>query len=157
MRLKSIKSLRATLFVTAVALVAAIGISRADTGATKVEKPKTTEISKQIVVYYFHGNARCATCKTIERYTREALQEKFKGELKDGKLSMEVLNLDKSENEHFVKDYELVSRSVVISEMVNGKEKRWKRLDKVWDYVGTRWEFLKYIQSGVETYLSEKG
>ena len=41
---------------------------------------------KKIIVYYFHRNKRCKTCKNIESYTHEAVQKGFAGELADGSV-----------------------------------------------------------------------
>ena len=33
-------------------------------------------INRKVVAYYFHGNMRCMTCRTIEAYAKEAIQAK---------------------------------------------------------------------------------
>ena len=39
------------------------------------ESDKTLEKGLNTIVYYFHGNQRCKTCKIIEAYTREAVSK----------------------------------------------------------------------------------
>jgi hypothetical protein len=114
-------------------------------------------IQRKVVSYYFHGNMRCMTCRTIEAYTKEAIDTKFTEALKDGHLEWQVINVDESGNEHFVKDFQLVTRSVVIAEIVDGKRTRWKNLQRVWDLVRNKPAFLKYIQDETRAYLEDSG
>ena len=50
---------------------------------------------------------------------------------------------DEEGNYHFVKDYGLYTKSVIISEEIDGKEIRWKNLPKVWEYIGSEDKFKK--------------
>jgi thiol-disulfide isomerase/thioredoxin len=108
----------------------------------------------QVIVYYFYGNFRCATCRRIEQLTREAVSENFGDELSSGAVEMQVINVDEPQNNHFARDYQLVTRSVVISDMVNGKETQWKNLQKVWELVHQQKAFKDYIRDEVRSYLS---
>jgi thiol-disulfide isomerase/thioredoxin len=108
----------------------------------------------QVIVYYFHGKFRCQTCKRIEQLTREAVSENFGAELSAGALEMRVINVEVSENSHFSKDYKLFTRSVVVSDMVNGKETQWKNLQKVWELVHQQKAFKDYIRDEIRSYLS---
>ena len=107
-----------------------------------------------VIVYYFHGKFRCGTCKRIEKLTKEAVTESFADEIRTGLVEMKVINVDEKENSHFNKDYKLFTRSVVVSDIVNGKETQWKNLQKVWELVHNEAAFKKYIQNEIEAYLS---
>ena len=107
----------------------------------------------KVVAYYFHGNMRCMTCRTIEAYAKEAIQAGFPEALKDGRLEFRVVNVDEPGNEHFVQDYQLVTRSVVIAEFEGDKQKQWKNLQQVWELVRNKQAFLKYIQDQTGSYL----
>jgi hypothetical protein len=111
-------------------------------------------VNRKLIAYYFHGNKRCHTCKTIEAYTREALQSAFPEQVQNGTLEFKLVNLDDSENEHFVNEFELSTRTVVIQEFVDGKPTRWKKLDKVWDVVDDRQDFFNYVQPEVKAWIS---
>ena len=100
----------------------------------------------KVIAYYFHGTRRCVTCRKIETYTRDALHVEFDGEIEAGLLEWRPLNVDESANEHFIQDYRLTTRSVVLSVMEHGKEKRWKNLDEVWALVGEQEAFAEYIK-----------
>jgi len=106
-----------------------------------------------VVVYYFHGNVRCATCRTIEAYAHDAIHAGFAGELDDGALTWRVVNVDEPENKHFVQDFQLVTRSVVLVEYRDGKVIRSKNLDKVWQLVRNQTDFVAYVQNETREFL----
>ena len=108
----------------------------------------------RVIVYYFHGKFRCGTCRRIEQLTKEAVTESFANEIGTGLVEVKVINVDEKENSHFSKDYQLFTRSVVVSDIVKGKEKQWKNLQKVWELVHDDEAFKKYIQNEIKEYLS---
>ena len=110
--------------------------------------------NRQVVAFYFHGNTRCPTCRAIEAYTEEALKSTFPDELRAGKLVWLVINIEEPGNEHYVDDYQLTTRSVVLVEMQDGNEKRWRRLDKVWQLVHDRETFVSYISDSTRVFLA---
>ncbi len=109
----------------------------------------------QLVVYYFHGDMRCPTCHRLESYAKEALETYFAEELSSNDIVWQAVNVDKPENRHFIQDYKLVTKSVVISETLTGKEIRWKNLERVWQLVGNRESYLNYIRESISTFLEE--
>jgi hypothetical protein len=142
-------------FLTAIVSVAA-GVAALTTGATHAgdgADAATATTETGTVVYYFHGNARCATCKTIEAYADEAVHAAFAGELDDGALEWRVVNIDEPENRHFIEDFQLVTRSVVLAEYSGGKIVRFENLDKVWQLVRDKERFVTYVQSETKAFL----
>jgi Fe-S cluster biogenesis protein NfuA len=121
--------------------------SSADANAQSISE------NTKIIVYYFHGNMRCKSCKTTENYTKEAVKTKYQDEIKKGLVEIRTVNVEKSGNSHFIKDYQLVSRSVVVSKFEMGEEKEWKRLDKVWSLLKNESKFFEYIQTNIESLL----
>jgi hypothetical protein len=113
--------------------------------------------NNKMVVYYFHGNQRCATCKKIEALTKKTLEEGYAEQLKNGSLELQVVNVDISSNEHFVKDYELAVRSIVLSKMEGGKETTWRRLDQVWQLVHDEAAFTAYLREEINLVINGKG
>jgi hypothetical protein len=108
-----------------------------------------------VTVINFHGNKRCRTCIGIGNLARKTLDEEFAAEEKAGKVRWEHINYDEPSNVHFVKDYELVSSTVLITLWKNGKEVKWNRLDGVWDHVGDEPVFRAYVASGVHDLLNQ--
>lgn len=118
--------------------------------ATAVPPPAT---GAETVVYYFHGNARCTTCRTIEAYANEAVELGFGQELADGTLSWRVVNVEPPENRHFIQDFQLVTRSVVLAEYRDGTVVRFENLDQVWQLVRNKQRFVDYVQSETKAFL----
>ena len=115
----------------------------------------TTKISTKIVVYYFYTNYRCYSCRMIEQYTKEAVEKFFDKELKEGKLIFKPVNIDEKENKHFIKDYQLYTKSVVISKMKDNEEVSFKNLDKVWKLLRNKEGFYSYIKEETNGFLSD--
>ena len=119
-----------------------------------------TEVKAQnskVIAYYFHGTFRCSTCRTIEEYSHDAIQTYFAKELQNGKLEFRPVNVEEPENKHFIQDYQLVTRSLVLSLMSDGKETKWKNLPDVWKLVRDKDKFFQYVKDEVEIFLKETG
>jgi hypothetical protein len=121
--------------------------------AGQAAAPKTEE--HKVIAYYFHTNTRCSTCIKIEEYSHEAIEKGFPNELKNGTLEMRVINYEQPENKHFLKDYKLVSKSLILANMVNGKQTKWTNLKMVWQLTGNKDDFLKYVRKEVRSYLAK--
>jgi len=120
----------------------------ADSGKTLEQGAATS--GHQVIAYYFHGNVRCATCRKFEAYTSEAIKSRFRDNLKSGELEWRIVNVEDPGDEHFVQDFQLTTRSVVLVEQQDGKQIAWKNLDKIWDVVGEKDIFVAYIQTVLE-------
>lgn len=108
-----------------------------------------------VVAYYLHGTMRCPTCHKLEQYSREAIETNFKDALRSGKLEYKVVNVEDKGNEHYTGDYQLYTKSLILSLVKDGKEIKWKNMDKIWEYVGNKNRFLDYVKSGVADLLKE--
>lgn len=50
--------------------------------------------ANKIEAYYFHFTARCTTCKAVEEQTKNNILTLYPGQIKDGSISFQSLNLD---------------------------------------------------------------
>ncbi len=107
------------------------------------------------VAYYFHGNMRCATCHKMEEYINEALDENFKDELASGLLISKAVNTDEKENKHFVDEYELYTKTLIIARTQNGKTIQHKNLSKIWEHVGNKENFITYVTTEIADFLKD--
>ena len=126
------------------------GANAENVGSTPLKKG-----SGYVVAYYFHGNYRCSSCRTIEQYSREAIENNFSYQLEIKKLIFKVINIDLPENRHFIQDYQLYTRSLIIVEFKDGKQVVWKNLTKVWEYLGDRDKFHEYVRSEIQKSLEK--
>jgi len=108
---------------------------------------------KRVVAYYLHGRVRCASCMKIESLSGKAIRGRFPEELRTGLLVFREVNVEEPGNRHFIDDYRLTSQSLVIVEYRDGRQVRWKNLEKVWTLLGSEKEFFPYVQEGVSSYL----
>lgn len=77
----------------------------------------------------------------------------FPDALKTNRLAWLSVDVEKSENDHFIDDYQLKDKSVVVAEFKGGKRVRYKVLDETWSLLDEKGAFLKYIRSEVREYL----
>ncbi|MCK9604740.1 MAG: nitrophenyl compound nitroreductase subunit ArsF family protein [Candidatus Omnitrophica bacterium] len=108
-----------------------------------------------VIAYYFHGAFRCPTCRKLEQYSKEAIEANFKDALASGKIIFKVVNVEEKGNEHFTKDYQLYTKSLVISLVKDAKEVKSKNLDKIWEYAGDKQRFYDYVKEEVAAFLKE--
>lgn len=139
------KSVNSIIFIVILTLISLSAIS-----ANGKENVK----SSYIKVIYFHTDYRCATCNKLESYTGESIKKYFSKELKSGKVILEIINYEEEKNEHFVEEFNLYNKSLVVIKVENGKQKEWKNLDKIWEKVSDKNDYFKYVKNEVKEYLS---
>jgi hypothetical protein len=108
----------------------------------------------QFAAFYFRTDVRCPSCIKIESWTDEAITTTFADELEDGILVWETINTDEEGNGHYVDDYELYTKQVILAEFAKGERVRYKDLAKVWDLLGDQEVFGEYIVSEVERFMA---
>ena len=125
--------------------------------AQHIAATEETSEKNAVIAYYFHGNMRCMTCKAIEAQASEAIKTGFPKALEEGRVEWRVVNVDEPGNEHYVMDFELTTRSVVLERMENGEPTEWKNLDRVWELVKDKSAFREYIMNETRSYLEAPG
>jgi len=122
-----------------------------------VKKPgKPAAEAKTAVVYYFYTNTRCSSCKAIETYTKEAVARNFTGAYKGWAVVFKGVNVEEEPDKHFVQDYWLNSKSVVVQKFAGEKPLKWGKLEKVWQLLGDKEAFINYITDETHKLLDEK-
>jgi hypothetical protein len=159
MKAKTITTILLGLFV--VLCVAGIIAKNLVQGGTPAQAASNTADNakapaRHVIAYYFHNNVRCPSCHKIENYSREAIEQEFASELKDGLLEFKMVNLDEPGNAHFVDDYGLYTKHLILVEQKNGKQVRYADLVKVWDLLGDQEKFSEYVVDNVQLYLDGK-
>lgn len=109
----------------------------------------------RVIAMYFHGNVRCATCRKVESYAREAVETGFGDEVSAGLVEFRAVNVEEPANRHFVEDYQLTSKAVVVIDEEDGNVARWVKLDEVWALVGNHEAYLLYVQDAVRSYVED--
>lgn len=138
------------LSVSAVFLFLIIAFSRVESGAIITPPGKS-----YVKVYYFHGDRRCKTCLTIEKYSKNSVKSNFDKPIEDGDLVMDIINFEKDENEYYIEKFDLFNQALVLARFDNGRMKEWKNLPKIWEYSGDQAKFEKYVVNEIEKYLKK--
>lgn len=119
------------------------------------DAPSFTESQPEriVVAYYFYNTIRCNTCMKLEAYARETIQENFSDELAAGTLMLQMKNLDEAENKHFIDDYKLFTKALVLVNYENGEQSRWQNCAKIWELVGDEEKYKRYIRDEITAFL----
>lgn len=124
----------------------AAGPSPAVGAPTAVAAPPAT--APRLVAFYFHGTKRCTSCNSIESLTREALRT----ETDAAQVEIRPVNVDEASNAHYVADFALTMRTVVLAEESGGRVVRWMRLDECWERFRDPADFQDYIQRSLAAF-----
>ncbi len=99
--------------------------------------------SKKLDLYYFYNNTRCFNCREFERMTKELAPSL--------PVNLKLVNVQDKGNEHYIKDYKLFSKSIIV---VNDKG-HYRNLDKIWSLVRDEEKFKKYVTDEVHAFAKE--
>jgi hypothetical protein len=110
----------------------------------------------QVLVTYFYTSYRCPTCRKLETFSRQAIEEGFPRQLAEKKIVFRALNLDEPENSRYIQDYKLVTKSLIVSSLEKGKEVKWKNLPDIWKLVGDEQEFKEYVRKETKNFLEQR-
>ncbi|MCB9357386.1 MAG: hypothetical protein H6505_02345 [Calditrichaeota bacterium] len=138
--------MRVLLFSLLIAI--ALPVMAEETTSDSAATPQVTNVA-----YYFFNTVRCASCLKIEKYSHEAIETGFADQIASGTLTWMMKNLDEEENEHFIEDYKLFTKALVLVRYEDGKQVKWKNCDKVWELLNDEAEFKKYVEAQVAEFL----
>lgn len=124
-------------------------------GASSVAVVAEDVPSAKVIAYYFHGSVRCYTCTHMEQYSREAIEGNFKDARASGQLEFKAVNIEEHGNEHFAKEYQLYTKSLILSLVKDGTEIKSKNLDKIWQLAGNKQKFIDYVTGEISGFLED--
>ena len=111
-----------------------------------------TSMSK-IEVLDFHSTHRCMTCNAIEASTKYTLDTYFSDEVKKGKVTFQVINVDKKENESLAKKFEASGTSLFLNVIKNGKETKLDLTNFAFMKGNNQEAFSKELKATIEAQL----
>ena len=111
--------------------------------------------SSKVTAFYFYGSFRCPTCHKLEEYAREAIEMNFKEALASGKLEFKPVNVEETGNEHFIRDYNLYTKALVISLKKEGREIKSENLSRIWELVRDKPQYMEYVKDGISRFLKD--
>ena len=110
-------------------------------------------VESTYVVYYFHGDARCASCRRIEAWTFEAVRNAYADDVGEGRVVLRPVNVEQPGNRHYVRDYQLYTKTVVLAEQRGGRAVRHTKLDRVWNLLRDRDAFHRYVRAALTEFM----
>jgi len=130
--------------------------AKQNTAPNQVQQEAEKEIIENgVVVYYFYTTNRCPTCVKLEALADETIKEYFSQELFGGRLDWRVINTDLKESQHYLKDYKLYTKSIILSLIRDGKQVEWKNLPEIWELVHDPEAYGAYVEKEIRTYLEK--
>lgn len=155
MNFKSI--LRWTLLLAVFGSIGAYALQKSQEAGVAVTVSESSEsiVAATVVVTYFTTDVRCDSCRTIERLSRRAIEEGFPAELASGTVVFRVVNTDLAENEHFIDEYRITNKTVIVSHQLNGEESEYMNRQKVWELLDDPDAFIRYVQQPVNSFLGK--
>lgn len=132
--------------------------SKAIAQATSAPTPADTlpvVAGNQVVMTYFISGTRCDSCKKIEQLSRETAEKDFSAEIAAKQLIFRVIDTGEPVHHHYVDDYKLTSKTVVVSHRVDGKETEWEAMEKVWDLLDEPEAFRAYLAVSIRKHLGK--
>jgi hypothetical protein len=118
-----------------------------------VAKTANQAHQSKIIAYYFHGTVRCVTCRKIESLSHDVVASDFAEPLKTGQLEWQVVNVDLPDSQHFIRDYQLVTKSLVLVKYEDGKQVGYKNLQKIWTLINDEQAFRVYVKGELQAAL----
>jgi len=79
----------------------------------------------------------------------------LKDELDADRIGFRAINIDEPEQAHYVQDFQLTMRTVVLVAEVAGKVVRWKRLDECWDRFDDPEDYTDYLRRSLGRFRDE--
>lgn len=107
----------------------------------------------QVIMTYFISGTRCESCETIEALARETAEKDFPDAMSNKSLVFRVIDTGDASRHHYIKDYQLTSKTVILSHRVQGKETEWSDMPKVWDLLDDGPAFHAYLGEQIQKYL----
>ena len=146
------------LFVAASLAYLGLGGSNNPPGTEKASAPNSVQKaevrSPELILYYFHRTQRCPTCLKIEDLIGQVVQEVYAREIESGRMVYQVINVDEPGNDSFVREYKLISSSLVAARYDKGIRAGWKSLDDVWLLTGDPAKFRDYVTREIKMMLA---
>jgi hypothetical protein len=106
-----------------------------------------------LVVYYFHGNMRCATCEAIESQSHEVVHTDFASQVESGEVVWKILNFERPPGADLAEKFEIDTSIVVLVRMKGGRIEEWNRLDKVWALWDDKPAFADFVRGEIDEML----
>lgn len=122
-------------------------------GQNKNKDQSLDQTVSKIEVLDFHSTHRCMTCNAIEANTKYTLDTYFSKELKEDKITFQVINVDEKKNEKIAEKFEASGTSLILNVIQNGKETQINITDFAFMNGNDQDAFSKELKAKIDTEL----
>ncbi len=122
-------------------------------GQNKSKDNSLDQSISKIEVLDFHSTHRCMTCNAIEANTKYTLNTYFSKELKQDKITFQVINVDEKQNEKIAEKFEASGTSLFLNVIKNGKETQINLTDFAFMNGNDQEAFSKELKTKIDTEL----
>ena len=136
--------------------ITVLAISIILTSCNSQDKNEATSLDKsisKIEVLDFHSTHRCMTCNAIEANTKYTLNTYFATELKENKITFQVINVDEKKNEKIAEKFEASGTSLILNVIKKGKETQINLTDFAFMSGNHQEAFSKELKAKIDTEL----
>ncbi|MFA6171108.1 MAG: nitrophenyl compound nitroreductase subunit ArsF family protein [Patescibacteria group bacterium] len=130
-------------------------------GNMTTEKSAETEVvpareipADKVQVFLFHAAQRCATCIAIGKLAGETVNERFRDELKAGKIEFKEINIDLPENKELALKFQASGSALFLNSNYNGEDHIVQNT-KVWQLTGNPTAFKDYLEGRINALLGK--
>jgi hypothetical protein len=115
----------------------------------------TVSINKKnrIEVYDFHSTNRCITCQSIENNTLFTLETFFVEELKNERITFQIVNVDKDENYALAEKFQASGTALFLNVIKDNKEQQIDLTSFAFKYGKKQEEFSKLLKDTITKQL----
>ncbi|MBL7648667.1 MAG: hypothetical protein JNK74_21025 [Candidatus Hydrogenedentes bacterium] len=149
---KSFQSLFTTL-VLLFALGSMAYVVLSEGAASGAVDPAPASPVTELIVYYMDMGKDCTTCQNLEVYTREVLEAHFKNDLTRGRVEWRRVDVDLAANTHFVDEFRLYTKAVVLVRFEGGRQTEYRSLSRIWELVYDKEAYMNYVRGEVRAAL----
>ena len=85
---------------------------------------EAVDSTRRIEVVDFHSTHRCETCLAIEANTKYTLETYFNEEMKNGVITLQIINVDLKENRKIAEKFQAIGSSLYLNIVKEGNEEQ---------------------------------
>ena len=107
-------------------------------------------------VLYFHRLPECEACREMSRHLQEFFTGRFHDEVQRQRIVFRYRNFEEGSNAALVQTLKIVSPSLVILLVKDGKSVKAKRAGRIWSLTAEKEELFDYLDDLIQPYLEEE-
>ncbi len=151
------------LSLVLMALVSVMIVNSVEAGEADKPKQVAAKISPEaaspetvsfdsVVVMYFHRTKRCPTCQKMGGYSEEAVKTGFPEAIQKRDVAFYYVDFQNKKNEKLAAAYKVTGPALVVAGVKGNRALRWVALPKIWQLVGDKDGFFKYVRDNVRSF-----